>query len=40
MVACLEVWTAANREFVTLEAGPAGRDTAVAGAPGLALVTG
>jgi hypothetical protein len=40
MAADLKVWTPAGREFVTLAAGPAGRDTAVAGAPGLIFLTG
>ena len=31
MAAYLEVWTPADQKFVTLAAGPAGRDTAVAG---------
>ena len=40
MGAYLEVWTPADQRFVTLAAGPAGCDTAVAGAPGLTLLTG
>jgi hypothetical protein len=36
MAAYLEVWTAAGQEFVTLEAGRAGRDTGA----GLTLLTG
>jgi|RhiMetStandDraft_4_1073278.scaffolds.fasta_scaffold810330_1 hypothetical protein len=40
MAAYLEVWTPADQKFVTLAAGPAGRDTAVAGAPGLIFLTG
>jgi hypothetical protein len=33
MAAYLEVWTPADQRFVTLAAGPAGRDTAVAWTP-------
>jgi hypothetical protein len=40
MAAYLEVWTPAGQKFVTLAAGPAGRDTAVAGVPGLIFLTG
>ena len=39
MAAYLEVWTPAGQKFVTLAAGPAGRDTAVSRA-GLIFLTG